>query len=78
MLQVVSVVPDALPLNDSVPWSTLQWEISRIQQMEVCGTVPYVWPSELWGSSLKFRPDIYIYIHTYIYINIGLRYVRYL
>ena len=30
----------------------------------------------VWGYSLKFRPDIYIYTH--IYINIGLRYVRYL
>ena len=32
-----------------------RWEFSRIQYMEVL-TVPYVWPYELWGYSLKFRP----------------------
>ena len=30
--------------------------------------VPYFWPYELWGYSLKHRPDIYIYIYIYIYI----------
>ena len=43
-----------------------QWEIFRIRTDG--GTlVPYVWPYELWGYSLKFRPDNYRpYISLYM------------
>jgi hypothetical protein len=34
-----------------------QWEISRIRLNGGTVYVPYVWPYELWGYSLKLRPE---------------------